>query len=94
MLLSCGGSSPLVVDKLCDQNRGKDIAVMCFTFDIALRKEQCTACMLGSLLKRVVGGMEGIQEESSPAFKERKKAIGEREAHLADIVKMLLAITS
>lgn len=93
VLTSYGGSS-LVVDRLCYQARGQDTAVTCFTFDFVVGKEQCAASMFGSLLKQVVGGMEGIPEELSRALKEQKGVIGGRGPQLADIVKMLQAISS
>ena len=86
--------SSLVVDRLCDQARGHDIAITCFYFDFAARKEQSVTSMLGSLVKQVVGGMERVPEEISRAFQEQKLAIGGREPRLQDIVKMLQAITS
>ena len=86
--------SSLVVDRLCDQARGKSTIVTCFYFDFAARKEQSAASVLGSLLKQIVSGMETIPEEVSEAFQEQKKAIGGRGPQLLDIVKMLQAITS
>ena len=93
-MLTCYGVSSLVVDRLCDQVRGQSIAVACFYFDFAARKEQSATSMLGSLLKQVVGGMKNIPEEITQAFQEQKKVIGGRRLQLPDIVKMLQAITS
>jgi len=70
------------------------MAVACFYFDFAARKEQPATSMLGSLLKQVVGGMEKIPEEIAQAFEEQKKVIGGRGPRLPDIVKMLQTITS
>jgi len=50
--------------------------------------------MLGSLLKQVVSRMERVPDEISRAFQEQKMAITENGLQLADIVKMLQAITS
>ena len=86
--------SSLAVDKLCDQAMKKNVGVTCFYFDFAARKEQSVTSMLGALVKQVVSGMENIPEEISRAFQEQKMAIGGREPRLADIVKMLQAITS
>ena len=93
MLISRDTSS-LVVDRLCDQARGQNIAITCFYFDFAARKEQSATSMLGSLLKQMVSGMETVPDEISRAFQEQKKAIGGCGPQLADIVKMLQAITS
>ena len=86
--------SSLVVDRLCDQARGRNTAVTCFYLDFAARKEQSVANILGSLLRQVVGGMEKVPEEITRAFQEQKMAIGGRGPRLPDIVKMLQTITS
>ena len=93
MLTSRDGSS-LVVDKLCNQARIQNIAVSCFYFDFAARKEQSAAGMLGSLVKQMVSGMENVPEEVSRAFQEQKKTIGGCRPQLVDITEMLQAITS
>ena len=86
--------SSLVVDRLCDQSRGKNIAVTCFYLDFAARKEQSVANILGSLLRQVVGGMEKVPEDITQDFQKQKMAIGGRGPRLPDIVKMLQTITS
>ena len=86
--------SLLVVDRLCDQSRGKNIAVTCFYLDFAARKEQSVVSILGSLVRQIVGGMEKVPEEIAQAFQEQKMAIGGRGPRLPDIVKMLQTITS
>ena len=86
--------SSLVVDRLGDQTRGQNTAVTCFYLDFAARKEQSVACILGSLLRQAVGGMEKVPEEITRAFQEQKMVIGGRGLRLPDIVKMLQTITS
>ena len=86
--------SSLVVDRLGDQARRQNTAVTCFYLDFAARKEQSVACILGSLLRQVVGGMEKVPEEITQAFQEQKMVIGGRGPRLPDIVKMLQTITS
>ena len=86
--------SSLVVDKLCDEGRGKNTAVTCFYSDFAARKEQSVTNILGSLLKQVVGGMPKVPEEISRASQEEGMAIGSRGPRLPDMVKMLQTITS
>ena len=93
ILIGCDDSS-LVVDSLCDQTRGQRAATTCFYFDFAARKEQTAACMLGSLLRQMVGGMERIPEEIWRAFQERRKDIGGCGPQLVDVMKMLQLITS
>ena len=93
MLVSYDASS-LVVDRLCDQIRGRNIAVTWFFFDFAARKEQSVTNMLGSLLKQVVAGMPKVPEEISRAFQRERMALGGRGPRHPDMVKMLQIITS
>ena len=90
-MLTGHDDSSLVVDSLCDQFRGQNIAVTCF---YAARKEQSATSMLGSLVKEIVNGMERIPEDISRALLEQKRAISGRRPRLVDIVKMLQLITS
>ncbi|KAG0138344.1 hypothetical protein HOY82DRAFT_595992 [Tuber indicum] len=50
----------LVIDKLCDEAEEDDSAVVCFYFDFAARSEQSLINMLGSLLRQLVSGLDGI----------------------------------
>jgi len=93
MLTSCDVSS-LVIDSLCDQARGRDVAVACFYFDFAAQKEQLSTSMLGALLKQAVGGLGEIPGEIVRAYEDQKKVIGGRGPQLSDIVKMLQATSS
>ena len=94
LVLTSHDISSLVVDRLCDEARGKNTAVTCFYSDFAARKDQSVTNMLGSLLKQVVGGMPKVPEEISRAFQEEGMAIGGRGPRLPDIVKMLQTVTS
>ena len=93
-VLTGRGASSLVVDRLCDQTKGKNAAITCFYFDFAARKEQSVTSMLGSLLKQIVWGIEKVPEEISRTFQEQRMAIGGRGPQLPDIVKMLQIITA
>ena len=93
VLTACDVSS-LVVDRLCDQSDGQDTAVTCFYVDLAARKEQSVASILGSLLRQVVGGMGNVPKKIIRAFEKGRMAIGGRGPQLSDIVKMLQTITS
>ena len=93
MLTSCDVSS-LVIDRLCDEARGKYVVVACFYFDFASQKEQPSTSMLGALLKQIVGGLEEVPGEISQAYEDQKKVIGGRRPHLADIVKMMQITSS
>ena len=92
-LTNCDVSS-LVIDRLCDQARGRRTAVACFYFDFAAQKEQSPTSMLGALLKQVVSGLEEIPEEIVQAYKDHKKVIDGRGLQVADIVKMLQTTAS
>ena len=93
MLTSCDVSS-LVIDRLCDQARGRKVAVACFYFDFAAQKEQSSASMLGALLKQIVSGMEEMPEEIAQAYEDDKSVIDGRGPQLTDIVNMLQTTTS
>jgi len=93
LLTSYNGSS-LVADRVCDQARGRDKAISCFYFDFAARKDHSATSVLGSLVKQMVNAMERIPEEISRSFQEQKTTIGGCKPQLADILKMLQAITT
>ena len=86
--------SSLVIDKLCDLAKGRNVAVACFYFDFAARKEQSPAKVLGALLKQVVRGMEKVPREIVQAYEDQKKVLGGRRLELAEIVKMLQMTSS
>ena len=52
--------SSLVIDRLCDQAQGQNVAVACFYFDFAAQRDQSSTSMLGALLKQVVSGIEKV----------------------------------
>ena len=83
-----------MIDSLCDQVRGQEVAVAGFYFDFAAQKEQSSASMLGALLKQAVSGLEGVPEEIVQAYKDQKGFLGGRGPQLADIVKMLQTTSS
>ena len=70
------------------------MAVTCFYFDFAARKEQSATNVLGSLLKQMISGTGKIPEEIRQTLREQKEASGGRRPQLVDIVKMLQLITS
>ena len=87
-LIGCDNRS-LVIDKLCDEADGDDIAVTCFYFDFAARSEQSPTNMLGSLLRQVVSGLEEIPKAVVQGFRNQKKVIGGRGLQVPGILKML-----
>ena len=84
----------MVIDRLCDEARGKYVAVACFYLDFAAQKEQSTTSILGALLKQIVGGLEEMPGEISQAYEDQKKVIGGRRPQLGDIVKMVQTTSS
>ena len=93
-MLTSRGVSSLVIDKLCDQARGRDVAVACIYFDFAAQKEQTSTSVLGALLKQVVGGLDKVPEEVARAYEDQKKVIGGRKPRLPDLVRMLQTTSS
>ena len=83
-----------MIDRLCDQAEGQNVAVACFYFDFAARKDQSPTSVLGALLKQLVCGLEETPEEILRAYRSQKNAIGRRGPQLADIVNMLKTIAS
>jgi len=83
-----------VIDSLCDQAGGQNVAVACFYFDFAARQEQSPTSILGALLKQLVVGLGEVPEEMTRAYEEQKNFIGGRRPRHTDIVKMLQAASS
>ena len=94
LVLTSRNVSSLVIDSLCDQARGKNVAVVCFYFHFAAQKEQSPTSMLGSLLKQVVAGLGEVPEEIAKAYEDQKKVIGGRAPQLPDIINMLQTTSS
>jgi len=93
-LLTGHDGSSVIIDHLCDQVVGQDMAVACFYYDFASREAQSPTNMLGSLLKQLLGGLGAIPVEIVEKFRCQKKAIGGRKLQLPDIVKICAAVTS
>ena len=93
-VLTSHGISSLVIDSLCDQAGGENVAVACFYFDFAAQQEQSSTSMLGALLKQLVVGLGEVPEEMAQAYKGQKNFIGGRKPRHTDIVKMLQTASS
>jgi len=77
-----------VIDSLCDQAPGKDIAVVGLYCDFLAQQEQSTISMLGAILKQlIIRG--GIPEHIREAFQKAKKEFGGRGLRLPDMVEVL-----
>jgi len=81
-------SSSLVIDNLCDQAEGKDVAVVGVYCDFLAQEEQSTTNMLGAILKQLAT-RGGISDYIREAFQKAKKEFGGRGLLLPDIVDML-----
>src|SRR5205807_9685359 len=86
--------SSLVIDKLCDETVENNTSVACFYFDFVARNEQSPLNMLGSLLRQLVSGLEGIPEVVVQGFRNQKKAIGGRGLQVSGILKMFQTIAA
>jgi len=93
VLLTGYDHSSLVIDKLCDEAVENDTAVTCFYFDFAARNEQSPINMLGSLLRQLVSGLEGIPEAVVQSYRNQKKVIGGRRLQVSGILKIFQTIT-
>jgi len=83
-----------VIDSLCDQARGQNVAIACLYLDFAAQQGQSSTSMLGDLLKQLVAGLWEVPGEIVQAYEEQKSFIGGRRLRQADVVKMLQAISS
>ena len=77
-----------MIDSLCDQAGGKDIAVVGLYCDFLAEQEQSTTNMLGAILKQLVsrGGIPGHIRE---VFLKAKKEFGGRGLRLPDMIEIL-----
>ena len=83
-----------MIDRLCDQAQGQNVAVACFYFDFAAQKDQPSTSMLGALLKQVVSGLGEVPGEIAKAYENQKLVIGGRKPELSDILGMLQTTSS
>jgi len=77
-----------VIDSLCDQGGGEDIAVAAFYCDFLSQQEQTTNNIVGAILKQLVGRAK-ITKGLREAFEKAKKEVGGRRPQLADLMGML-----
>ena len=91
--LTAGYTSSLVIDRLCDQARGQDIAVACLYYDYLAQQDQTITNVMGVILKQLVG-RGGIPDNMREAFQEGKNEVGGRRLLLADLMRMLKATIS
>ena len=80
-------TSSIVIDTLCDQARGEDIAVAGLYYDFLAQQEQTVTNVMGSILKQIIG--RGIPKYIREAFQQGKWETGTRGLGLADLMAML-----
>ena len=83
-----------MIDSLCDQAKGQNVAIACLYLDFAAQQEQSSTNMLGALLKQLVVGLGEVPKEMVQAYEEQKNFIGGRRPKHTDIAKMLQAASS
>ncbi|RPA93341.1 hypothetical protein L873DRAFT_1705910, partial [Choiromyces venosus 120613-1] len=82
--------SSLVIDTLCDEIGGDNMAVASVYCDFHAHKDQTATTVLGVLLKQVVAGIEPIPSEIKNAFESAKKQVDGRTLRLPEIRVMLV----
>ena len=83
--------SSLVIDTLCRQARGQNIAVLSVYCDYQARKDQSAINIIGSLLRQVVAAAVRVPDEVRGAFEESKQGGGKR-LRLPDMLKLFISI--
>ena len=89
--LTARNASSLVIDRLCDQAGGRDIAVAGFYCDFLAQQEQTITSMIGAILKQLVGRGD-ISKDVRDAFRKAQREFGGRGLLLADMLGMLKTI--
>ena len=82
-----------MVDTLCNQARGKNIAVVGFYCDFLAQQEHSTTSMLGAILKQLVSRGE-IPEHIRQTFQEAKKEFGGRGLRLPDLMEIMKKVVT
>ena len=80
-----------MIDRLCDQAEGKDVAVVGLYCDFLAQKEQSTANMLGAILKQLARRGE-IPKDIQEAFRKARERIGGLGLQLSDQVEIMKKI--
>jgi len=83
-----------VIDSLCDQAKGQNVAIACLYLDFAAQQDQSSTNMVGALLKQLVAGLGEVPKEVAEAYEEQKNFIGGRGPQHTDLVKMLQTASS
>jgi len=78
----------MVIDTLCTQAMGRDVAVVGLYCDFHAQQDQSTANMFGAMLKQLAS-RGGIPVHTREAFQEAKKGFGGRGLLLPEMVDIL-----
>ena len=82
-----------MIDRLCDQAGGKDIAVVGLYCDFLSQQEQSTTNMLGAILKQL-SRREDIPKDIREAFRKAKEEFGGRGLQRSDQVEIMKKVTA
>ena len=85
--------SSLVIDTLCEQACGQNIAVLSLYCDYQAQKAQSAVDMIGSLLRQVALRARGIPGEVRDAFEGAGQS-GDKGLRLPDMLKLFLNVIS
>ena len=77
-----------MIDSLCDQVGGKEIAVVGLYCDFLAQQEQSTINMLGAILKQFASRGE-VPEDIQEAFQKAREEFGGRGLQLSDLVEIM-----
>jgi len=86
-------NSSLVIDTLCDQAYGHNIAVLSLYCDYQAQKDQSAVNMIGGLLRQVALGPAGIVGEIQNAF-DRSRQGGGKGLRLEEMLGLFVKIVS
>ena len=92
-MLTNGKISSLVIDTLCEQAQGHNIAVLFLYCDYQARKDQSAVNMVGGLLRQVVLGETGTPREIQSAFKGPGRG-GGKCLRLPDMLELFVKVIS
>ena len=87
MLIS-GKISSLVIDSLCDQTYGENIAVLYLYCDYQTQKDQSAVNILGSLLSQAAMGASQIPSEIRRTFERKQR--GRQALRLPEVLKLFV----
>ena len=77
-----------MIDRLCDESRGEDIAVAMFYCNFRHQQDLTAANIIGAILKQLVV-RDQVLEHVQAAFQEAKTEVGGQGPRLPDMMEML-----